>query len=108
MRRDSLTEKTAEELINRLVGDYQCESGSDEEDDEAEEAQGGDDDGDGGSDGKYSTRSAGQGGEDDDGWYRRRMVSVRGIDEGSARGGISSGALCQKLHKITSASTKSA
>jgi hypothetical protein len=35
MRRDSLTEETAEELIKRLVGDYQCESGSDEDDDEA-------------------------------------------------------------------------
>jgi hypothetical protein len=39
MRRDSLTEKTAEELIKRLVEDYQCESGgeSDEEDGEADE-----------------------------------------------------------------------
>jgi hypothetical protein len=49
MRRDSLTEKTAEELIKRLVEDYQCESGSesesDEEDDEADESEGGDGEG---------------------------------------------------------------
>jgi hypothetical protein len=39
MRRDSLTEETAEELIKRLVEDYQCESESDEEDDEADEQE---------------------------------------------------------------------
>jgi hypothetical protein len=36
MRRDSLTEKTAEEPIKRLVEDYQWSSGSDEDDDEAD------------------------------------------------------------------------
>jgi hypothetical protein len=53
MRRDSLIEKTAEELIKRLVDDYGCESESesDEEDDKAEEAEGGDGEGGGGSDG---------------------------------------------------------
>jgi hypothetical protein len=54
MRRDLLTEKTAEELIKRLVEDYQCESGSesgsDEEDDTADESEGGDGEGGGGSD----------------------------------------------------------
>jgi hypothetical protein len=57
MRRDSLTEETAEELIKRLGEDYQCESGSDEEDDEAEEAEGGDGEGEGGSDGGGDDRS---------------------------------------------------
>jgi hypothetical protein len=55
MRRDSLTDETAEELIKRLAEDYQCESESesesDEEDAEADESEGGDGEGGGGSDG---------------------------------------------------------